>query len=510
MNRIDSNITSMGMRLKPSKCRTFSISSGSPSSTTSFFIGQDKIPTIAEEEQKFLGKVLFFTGKSEETFSLVKDAFTKQLDNIDKLAVRNEYKMWIYSNYFLPANRFLLTVHDITETHLKKLDTLTDKYVKKWAGLPVCATNALLHLPAGLDFKSISLLYTEAHVISHTRTRLQADADVNYVLDCRVERESQYTRKKSITVISEAQYISGLSRNTVQQEIPNFEYENGDRDKRKFINEVREEVKTSLYCSNKEKWTDHVKNLVQQGKFLELAQAEHEDAIWKSYIFDLKHGTMKFLLNAAIDTLPTNANLFKWNKRTNDKCVLCKCRETTSHILSLEMGKHLWRHNTIINYLVQSVDTSKFKVFSDLPDHTVDGGSIPADICITAQKPDLVIIDEKSNTIHIFELTVPIEHCIEDRHKQKSNKYAHFITDIQHMNTFVTCFEIGSRGYVSTRNQNSLNTLHKFMKPGLKLKKFKQNISALSGYSSYHIFLCRKDPVWTSPNYLLPPFNDQI
>ena len=320
-------------------------------------------------------------------------------------------------------------------------------------------------------------------------------------LDCRVQRE--YLNQ------------SGLSRNTVQQEIPNFEYENGDRDKRKFINEVREEVKTSLYCSNKEKWTDHVKNLVQQGKFLELAQAEHEDAIWKSYIFDLKHGTMKFLLNAAIDTLPTNANLFKWNKRTNDKCVLCKCRETTSHILngckvSLEMGKYLWRHNTIINYLVQSVDTSKFKVFSDLPDHTVDGGSIPADICITAQKPDLVIIDEKSNMIHIFELTVPIEHCIEDRHKQKSNKYAHFLTDIQHMNTFVTCFEIGSRGYVSTRNQNSLNTLHKFMKPGLKLKKFKQNISALSGYSSYHIFLCRKDPVWTSPNYILPTFKDQI
>ena len=512
MDKINNNITTMGMKLKPSKCRTFSISSGTPS-ITDFFIAQDRIPSISEEEQKFLGKLLFFRGKAEDTFNHIKETFEKQLDNIDNLAVRSEYKLWIYKNYFLPANRFLLTVHDITETHLKKLDTLTDKRVKKWAGLPPCATNALLHLPSGLDLKCILQLYTEAHIISHTRTRLQADSDVNHVLNSRVERESQYTRKKCITPIAEEEYLKALSRNTVQQEIPDFDYENGERDQHKFFNDIREEVKSSLYCTNKEKWTEHVKGLVQQGKFLELASAEHEDAIWKSYIFDMKLGTMKFLLNAAIDTLPTGANLFKWNKKTNDRCVLCKCKETTSHILnccrvSLEMGKFLWRHNNVINYLVSSVDTAKFKIFADLPGHTVDGGTIPADICITAHKPDIVIIDQKSNSIYIIELTVPIGHNIEVRHKEKSDKYAHFLTDIQNMNTFVICFEIGSRGYISTRNNNSLNTLHNFVKPGIKLKIFKQNISSLSVYSSYHIFNCRKDPVWSSPNYLLPPFND--
>ena len=33
--------------------------------------------------------------------------------------MRNEYKLWIYSNYFLPSKRFLLTVHNLTDTHLK-------------------------------------------------------------------------------------------------------------------------------------------------------------------------------------------------------------------------------------------------------------------------------------------------------------------------------------------------------------------------------------------------------
>ena len=59
-------------------------------------------------------------------------------------------------------------------------------------------------------------------------------------------------------------------------------------------------------------------------------------------------------------------------------------------------------------------------------------------------------------------------------------------------------------------SENSLKTLHNFLKPSIKLKKFKENMSALSVYSSYHIFICRKDPVWSSPKYLLPPFNDEV
>ena len=151
------------------------------------------------------------------------------------------------------------------------------------------------------------------------------------------------------------------------------------------------------------------------------------------------------------------------------------------------------------------MDTEKFKVFADLPGHTADGGgTVPADICVTVHKPDLVIIDEKNGSLYIVELTVPFETNIEIRHREKSDKYAHFVTDVTNMNTSVICFEIGSHGFISTRNHSSLFTLHKFMKPDLKLKQFKQNISALS---VYHIFICRKEPEWMSPNYLLPPFN---
>ena len=197
INEIDNNINSMGMKLKPSKCRSFSLSSGS-SKVVDFFIGEYRVPSISEEEQKFLGRVIFYTGKSAETIAYLKEIFTDKLENIDKTLIRSEFKLWIYVNYFLPSIRFLLTVHDVTATHLKVLDSLTHKYMKKWSGLPRCATNAVFHTQNSLDIPTISSLYEQAHCVSHAATRLKGDAAVNHILDCRVERESAYTRKLSL------------------------------------------------------------------------------------------------------------------------------------------------------------------------------------------------------------------------------------------------------------------------------------------------------------------------
>ena len=92
INRINSNITSMGMKLKPSKCRGFSVCSGR-ASDISFHIGDNVIPSIRDEEQKFLGKLLFFSGKQEDNLSLIETTFKEGMDRIQKSEVRSEYKL---------------------------------------------------------------------------------------------------------------------------------------------------------------------------------------------------------------------------------------------------------------------------------------------------------------------------------------------------------------------------------------------------------------------------------
>ena len=92
-----SKIESMGMRLKPAKCRSFFIRSGVPS-RINFSIGETEISNIFKEEQKFLGKPLFPTGKLSEAFDYIKSKFETKLININALLIRGEYKVWIYTN----------------------------------------------------------------------------------------------------------------------------------------------------------------------------------------------------------------------------------------------------------------------------------------------------------------------------------------------------------------------------------------------------------------------------
>ena len=178
--------------------------------------------------------------------------------------------------------------------------------------------------------------------------------------------------------------------------------------------------------------------------------------------------------------------------------------------MSHRQGRYTWRHNNIINYIINQIDTTKFKIYSDLEGHTTStGGTIPANICPTTEKPDLVLIDEKTKTVHIFELTVPFEPNIEKRHNDKTDKYAHFLIDIPGNSEYkveVSAFEIGSRGLVTMENSKTLKIIHNFTKKDTKFSKFRDNISALSVTGSYTLFLARKEPVWNENTpYLNPP-----
>ena len=142
-----------------------------------------------------------------------------------------------------------------------KLDRLTDKYVKMWCGIPPSATNAILHMPEGLNVRSISELHRETHTVSHTRTRLNGDSIVNSVINSTLERESQYTRKKSTTTEAEAKFNAAIHSTTLDDSPPIFTGENAATQQYTFNTSVRTEVKKIMCLKNTEKWHEHVKTL---------------------------------------------------------------------------------------------------------------------------------------------------------------------------------------------------------------------------------------------------------
>ena len=106
----------------------------------------------------------------------------------------------------------------------------------------------------------------------------------------------------------------------------------------------------------------------------------------------------------------------------------------------------------------------------------------------------------------IYELTVPFENNSHTQHKYKSEKYAHFETDIEQYDTTVVAFEVGARGCLTSENKFRLNDMHKqFVKKHIKCKPFSANIQSLATLSSYYIFTARKHMTWDHKAPINPP-----
>ena len=131
----------------------------------------------------------------------VEDIITSGIEKINKSLVRNEFKLKIYSDYFLPSIRYHLAVNDLCQSHLKSLDALTNRYLKKWSGLVRPATLAFLHMHEFLCIPTISDLYLQCHTLTYVKIRSHTDPKVNVCLDSALAREQEWSRKKSTLVI---------------------------------------------------------------------------------------------------------------------------------------------------------------------------------------------------------------------------------------------------------------------------------------------------------------------
>ena len=496
----------MGLKLKASKCKSLSIVSGK-AMPISFHINHTELDTLDKENHKFLGSTITFSGKQKETLKVVKDHFESRLKSIDSLLIRNEYKLKIYKDYLLPASRFILTVHNLTETSLTSLDSLVTKYLKSWLGLPSSATRGIIHAHQLIDIKPIKYLYKESQTNAYLSSRLKADRKVNVALDSRLNRESNWKRKSS-TIVSCEKVRQNILDN---QSTPD---KSNNSTNSMNVNKIKTVAKRSLNEEMQQYWLTHLKKLVVQGQLLTIAEDLNSDFSYKSLVFDLPRNVLKFLSNACIDTLPINVNLKRWNKRSSVACKLCSNKETLLHVLNncktmLTQGRYTWRHNSVLNYIFHLVQKSysdpSFKIYCDLPEQLHGISTIPTNVAVTSLKPDPTIVNETSKEIIIVELTIPFDQNINSAHQRKSKRYEMLVNDIENNGYDVKYFpiEIGSRGLISRDNVLNLRTL--FNIESEKSREFKnilKNLSKISIIASYCIFYSKFEHSWIDPELI--------
>ena len=499
ISKISKLTKTMGLKLKPVKCRSLSISSGKPTAVK-FNLDDSIIPTLDEESHKFLGSLVTFKNTNLDVFQYLEKKLRSGLENIEKGLIRNEFKLKVYAEYFLPSIRFHLTVNDTSMSHLQQLDALTDRYLKLWSGIPRPGTLAFLHTPRGLNIKSISSLYEECHTNAYISSRVKADDKVNKCLDSQLNRESNWTKKVSQVVKSD-QVLEA-----VNQEIPDANL----KQKQTKAKEIHQEQST-------EKWHSHIKTLVVQGRFLDLLHEESKSFQWNSIIYNLPNRVSKFLINSVTDTLNTRANLQRWGKAMSSHCKACGNHETLHHVLNhcpefLKQGRYTWRHNNVLSYINNLLKTSIVEdevLKCDLGDGC-GFTTVPINCTVTNLIPDICLYSEKEKLITIIELTIPFELNIDSAHSRKSDKYAALVSDINAngIKTEFIALEIGSRGFISCDNDKRLRKLFNRCKSDISYKNFKLNISKLAIISSFVIYHAKNDPMWENIPLLSVPYGN--
>jgi hypothetical protein len=113
-------------------------------------------------------------------------------------------------------------------------------------------------------------------------------------------------------------------------------------------------------------------------------------------------------------------------------------KQTLLHVLvhykhTLDQGRLTWRHDSILNHITGClksalVGESTVELYCDLDGlQAPGGGSIPADIMVQAQRPDLVILHRSVHGRHIIalvKLTCSWDTDAKRAEERKTTRYA--------------------------------------------------------------------------------------
>ena len=345
---------------------------------------------------------------------------------------------------------------------------------------------------------------------NHINLHLSQDPVVKEATSCQLVREGAW-KKKSSTAVQCQTMLTEISQKMVIPTPGNCP----DRAARRLeITKVKKAGKALIKEVYLEDAKTKADQLESQGAVARLLAEEEKDIPWQSLIYAVPKGVMAWAARATTNCLASPDNLAKWKRIVDPKCPLCSHSPCTlGHMLSNckeALDRFEWRHNNIVKYL-HSLFTSQglegIEVFADLEGHRVNGVTIPPDVAMTAQKPDLVIINRKLMEVKLVELTVPWDTTsnMTAALQRKTERYENLATEIKG-NGFRCSnipLEIGTRGVVNARNRAVLTQLCH----GLKVNKVScvtKNCSKLALLGSYTIWNARYSTDWTGSGFLEP------
>lgn len=215
------------------------------------------------------------------------------------------------------------------------------------------------------------------------------------------------------------------------------------------------------------------------------------------------------------------------------RCIHCKhwvgndAQVQIQHVLNgcksfKTQRRYLWRHETLLDYigtlLEKNTETEGFRCYVDVPGRrTHDEGTVPDQLIITSDKPDIFILDQRDHLqkpeIVIIDLTIPWDDRVEASRSEKLVKFSTLVASIKAKDAFNVSYqslEIGSyRQRLSDGSESAIKLLYNYILPKISYFAFRMDLINLVNYSSYEIFSSRSETKWNLSIYPAPPIPDE-
>ena len=387
---------------------------------------------------------------------------------------------------------------------------VAQRYLKKWLGIPSRGcTSAGIFSPLLLGVKPVSQVYMEGHMSAYLNSNMLADEDTKEALRNAEERESEWVRKSS--TILQCKEMMAEMENEDECTIPTPEncanFAVTSRVEKPKVMLVGKKKVASIFQKQS---SEEVAKLGMQGELLALLDQEKEDIAWKATIYRVPRGMMAWAVRACTNTLATPDNLARWGKPVDTKCHMegCNAISTLGHLLSCcpkALDRFKFRHDSVLSHLLTTIVKHKKEevtVYADLNGWRVNGGTLPPDMVLTEQIPDLVIIDksETPTKVILVELTVPWDssNSFQAALERKTARYERLAGDLREggYTTSNLPLEIGCRGVISARNSLVMETICNIIKIPSK-QKLKGALGRIALQGSYRIWLARRSQEWS-------------
>ena len=404
------------------------------------------LPFIGSNPVRFLGMYISIPQDPSQGRMDVAQKLERMLKCVDQCPVTRHQKLRIYKLGVCPRLNWSLTIHQFPLTWIERqLQPLATRSLKKWSGLAKSANPNLLYLSqkqGGLGLPSLSSLHKRLQVSRQCQLLTSPDPCVRFIADNNLQHELSASRMKFRPATA----------------VRDMMCEDPSQTRRSLARSTKARVTTEADTNLLQQLSD----LPKQGRLVRSFTPDAATA-WSTAVRSLHPDTLKFALNAAVDTLPHNANLHLWRKKDSDRCPLCSAdSQNLVHVLNsckvaLELRRYNKRHDAVLQVITEVVKEAiptTASISVDLDNQY----RFPSHITNTDLRPDIVWWDDDAKTVTLLELTVPYDTLMEEAVERKTIKYTDLLESAASTGyrAHLLTIEVGSRGLPHTTSFTKL------------------------------------------------------